>query len=213
MAPLGSIRPRGRRSQYGWPPDTRRRWPGAIDGSHHVELDGWLRHWAGRMTLGLGNLLAVFRHLNLPGRSRRNVAHHYDLTDELFDCFVDPWRQYSCAYFHNAEDSLETAQITKLLPALPPNSTCRTGTAFLISAAVGAGWRERLRHAAGISAFAGSHCPNVSLPMQDWPRTRPTKRIHLISSFLITVTRRAALTVSCRSACWNMSGHETMSPI
>jgi len=76
--------------------------------------DGWSRHWAGRVTLGLGNLLAVFRHLNMPGRSRRNVAHHYDLTDELFDCFLDPWRQYSCAYFHNAEDTLETAQITKL---------------------------------------------------------------------------------------------------
>ena len=76
--------------------------------------DGWSRHWAGRVTLGLGNLLAVFRHLNLPGRSRRNVAHHYDLTDELFDCFLDPWRQYSCAYFHSDEDTLETAQISKL---------------------------------------------------------------------------------------------------
>jgi len=74
----------------------------------------WSRHWAGRITLGLGNLLAVFRHLNRPGRSRRNVAHHYDLTDELFDIFLDPWRQYSCAYFHRAEDTLETAQITKL---------------------------------------------------------------------------------------------------
>jgi cyclopropane-fatty-acyl-phospholipid synthase len=82
--------------------------------------DGWSRHWAGRVTLGLGNLLAVFRHLNMPGRSRRNVAHHYDLTDELFDCFLDPWRQYSCAYFHNAEDTLETAQITNL-PVSPPN--------------------------------------------------------------------------------------------
>jgi cyclopropane-fatty-acyl-phospholipid synthase len=66
------------------------------------------------VTLGLGNLLAVFRHLNLPGRSRRNVAHHYDLTDDLFDCFLDPWRQYSCAYFHSDEDTLETAQISKL---------------------------------------------------------------------------------------------------
>ena len=76
--------------------------------------DSWSRHWVGRITLGVGNLLAAFRHLNLPGRSRRNVAHHYDLTDELFDCFLDPWRQYSCAYFHSAEDSLEMAQITKL---------------------------------------------------------------------------------------------------
>lgn len=79
-----------------------------------TNADSWRRHWAGRLTLGLGNILAVFRHLNLPGRARRNVAHHYDLTDELFDTFLDPWRQYSCAYFHTAEDTLETAQITKL---------------------------------------------------------------------------------------------------
>jgi hypothetical protein len=53
----------------------------------------WAGHWTGRLTLMFGNMLSVFRHLNLPGRSRRNVAHHYDLTDELFETFLDPWRQ------------------------------------------------------------------------------------------------------------------------
>ena len=31
-------------------------------------------------------------------KSRKNVAHHYDLSDELFDLFLDNDRQYSCAY-------------------------------------------------------------------------------------------------------------------
>ena len=54
------------------------------------------------------------RHLNPPGRSRHNVAHHYYLTDELFDTFLDPWRQYSCAYFLSETDTLAQAQVTKL---------------------------------------------------------------------------------------------------
>ena len=74
----------------------------------------WARHWSGRVTLAFAHCMAWLRHLNLPGRSRRNVAHHYDLTDALFASFLDPWRQYSCAYFHHPEDSLEQAQITKL---------------------------------------------------------------------------------------------------
>ena len=74
----------------------------------------WSRHWAGRLTLRFGNCLAWLRHLNPRWRSRRNVAHHYDLTDELFETFLDPRRQYSCAYFHRPDDSLETAQETKL---------------------------------------------------------------------------------------------------
>ena len=74
----------------------------------------WSRHWSGRLTLALGHSMAWLRHLNLPGRSLHNVAHHYDLTDALFASFLDPWRQYSCAYFHSQDDDLDQAQVTKL---------------------------------------------------------------------------------------------------
>ena len=74
----------------------------------------WSCHWSGRITLALGNCMAWLRHLNLPSRSRRNVAHHYDLTYDLFESFLDPWRQYSCAYFHHSEESLDDAQLNKL---------------------------------------------------------------------------------------------------
>lgn len=61
----------------------------------------------------LADLRKRFRR-NLPQRSRKNVAHHYDLDDRLYDLFLDPWRQYSCAYFTDPANSLEQAQEDKL---------------------------------------------------------------------------------------------------
>ena len=46
-------------------------------------------------------------------RSKRNVAHHYDLGDDLYDLFLDSDRQYSCAYFTSPENDLEQAQWDK----------------------------------------------------------------------------------------------------
>ncbi len=46
-------------------------------------------------------------------RSKRNVAHHYDLGDELYETFLDSDRQYSCAYFTDPENDLEQAQWEK----------------------------------------------------------------------------------------------------
>jgi len=47
------------------------------------------------------------------GRSRANVAHHYDLSDELYELFLDSDRQYSCAYFRTGTETLEQAQLEK----------------------------------------------------------------------------------------------------
>jgi len=46
-------------------------------------------------------------------RSRRNVAHHYDLSGRLYDLFLDKDRQYSCAYFTNNNKTLDEAQHDK----------------------------------------------------------------------------------------------------
>ena len=43
-----------------------------------------------------------------------NAAHHYDISDDLYDLFLDSKRQYSCAYFNNENDTLETAQNNKI---------------------------------------------------------------------------------------------------
>ena len=46
-------------------------------------------------------------------RARRNVAHHYDLSAELYDLFLDADRQYSCAYFRDPDMDLDAAQEAK----------------------------------------------------------------------------------------------------
>jgi len=51
--------------------------------------------------------------INPAGRSQRNVAHHYDLDDRLYDLFLDADKQYSCAYFTDPTNSLEQAQDDK----------------------------------------------------------------------------------------------------
>ena len=51
---------------------------------------------------------------NFIKKSKMNVAHHYDLSDDLYDLFLDSKRQYSCAYFKNINDNLETAQNNKI---------------------------------------------------------------------------------------------------
>ncbi|MBY0512187.1 MAG: cyclopropane-fatty-acyl-phospholipid synthase family protein [Rhodospirillaceae bacterium] len=45
--------------------------------------------------------------------ARRNVAHHYDLSDTLYDLFLCADRQYSCAYYKSMDDTLEEAQDQK----------------------------------------------------------------------------------------------------
>lgn len=50
---------------------------------------------------------------NSPRRAQRNVAHHYDLDEGLYQLFLDADRQYSCAYFESADQSLDDAQLAK----------------------------------------------------------------------------------------------------
>ncbi|MEM8790022.1 MAG: cyclopropane-fatty-acyl-phospholipid synthase family protein [Pseudomonadota bacterium] len=49
---------------------------------------------------------------NAIARSRRNVAHHYDLGNDFYRLWLDRDMQYSCGYFDETED-LETAQTLK----------------------------------------------------------------------------------------------------
>ena len=45
--------------------------------------------------------------------SKRNIAFHYDLGNELFHNFLDPTLSYSCAIFDTEEATLEEASIAK----------------------------------------------------------------------------------------------------
>ena len=55
-----------------------------------------------------------FTNFNFIKKSKMNIARHYDISDDLYDLFLDSKRQYSCAYFKNENDSLETAQNNKI---------------------------------------------------------------------------------------------------
>ena len=55
-----------------------------------------------------------FTKFNFVKKSKLNVSHHYDISEKLYDIFLDKNRQYSCAYFKNEDDSLEEAQKNKM---------------------------------------------------------------------------------------------------
>ena len=46
--------------------------------------------------------------------SRKNIHAHYDLSNDLFETFLDPTMTYSSALYESEEDTLEQAQIRKL---------------------------------------------------------------------------------------------------
>ncbi|MGH6665253.1 MAG: class I SAM-dependent methyltransferase, partial [Pseudolabrys sp.] len=72
------------------------------------ELPQWARpQWLWRY---LSRRLAQF---NPRKRSRRNVAHHYDLDGRLYSLFLDADRQYSCGYFESPGQPLDDAQLAK----------------------------------------------------------------------------------------------------
>ena len=65
----------------------------------------------------MNRLRGSYRYLtnfNFIKKSKMNVSHHYDIKDSLYDLFLDPKRQYSCAYFKDENDSLEVAQNNKI---------------------------------------------------------------------------------------------------
>jgi cyclopropane-fatty-acyl-phospholipid synthase len=66
-----------------------------------------------RLSNLMGRVIRRAHQYNPIPRARRNVAHHYDLSDELYELFLDRDRQYSCAYFRSPADDIDTAQQQK----------------------------------------------------------------------------------------------------
>jgi cyclopropane-fatty-acyl-phospholipid synthase len=67
-----------------------------------AKLQWWLRYLARHM-----------RQFNPRDRAKNNVTHHYDLDDRLYSLFLDSDKQYSCAYFEQADMTLDDAQLAK----------------------------------------------------------------------------------------------------
>jgi cyclopropane-fatty-acyl-phospholipid synthase len=52
--------------------------------------------------------------LNTIESSKDNISHHYDIGNDLYKIMLDKRMQYTCAYFHKENMSLEEAQLAKM---------------------------------------------------------------------------------------------------
>jgi cyclopropane-fatty-acyl-phospholipid synthase len=99
----------------------------------------------GSVSHGRDHARAQFKSwLNRKRGNRRNIAHHYDVSNAFYRMWLDQRMVYSCAYFRQDADSLDAAQVQKL------DHICRKlrlepGQEFLD---IGCGWGALLFHAA-----------------------------------------------------------------
>jgi cyclopropane-fatty-acyl-phospholipid synthase len=110
----------------------------------------------------------VFRRLqqfNLRSRSRHNVAHHYDLDGRLYSLFLDSDQQYSCAYFENANMSLDDAQLAKRRH-LTAKLLVKPGSSVLD---IGCGWGGLALYLAEI---AGARVTGITLSREQHARAQ-----------------------------------------
>lgn len=102
-----------------------------------LNYDALEDHWVVRLgdwALRQGRRLKQY---NPIGKAQKNVAHHYDLSGRLYDLFLDPDRQYSCAYFQTSDADLESAQLAKKRHLAAKLKLSRPG---LRSLDIGSGW-------------------------------------------------------------------------
>jgi cyclopropane-fatty-acyl-phospholipid synthase len=79
-----------------------------------------------------------------PGRDRRAISHHYDLSNDLYALILDPSMAYSCGWFADDATTLEEAQVAKL-DLVGTKLALEPGMRMLD---VGCGWGSLSLHAA-----------------------------------------------------------------
>jgi len=102
---------------------------------------------------------------NRPGRARRNIVAHYDLSNELYAAFLDETMTYSCARFVDGEQTLEDAQRDKLRD-IARKARLAPGLRVL---EIGCGWGAFSRIAA---VEFGCHVTAVTLSEQQHAHVR-----------------------------------------
>ncbi len=102
---------------------------------------------------------------NLRSRSRRNVAHHYDLDGRLYSLFLDADQQYSCGYFETDDQSLDDAQLAKKRH-LAAKLLVNPGANVLD---IGCGWGGLALYLAEV---AGAHATGITLSKEQHARAQ-----------------------------------------
>lgn len=118
----------------------------------------------------LGRQARPLQHYNPIRRARHNVAHHYDLSGELYDLFLDSDLQYSCAYFQTLDDSLEDAQLQKKRHVAAKLLLNRPGLTVLD---IGSGWGGMGLYLAQI---AGCRVDGITLSVEQRSRSQERAR-------------------------------------
>jgi cyclopropane-fatty-acyl-phospholipid synthase len=111
--------------------------------------------------LGIGNqLLHLLRHNN-ESNSRKNIAYHYDLSNDLFKLFLDESMTYSSAYFKDWSISLREAQAAKY-ENLCRKLALKEGDRVL---EIGCGWGGFAQYAA---TNYGCHITGVTISQEQY---------------------------------------------
>lgn len=111
---------------------------------------------------------------NTLSAARRQVAHHYDLSDAFYACFLDSERQYTCAYFVRDDQTLEQAQIAKM-DHIAAKLCLRPGMRVLD---IGCGWGGL---AMRLARMHGVHVTGVTLSEGQLAYARQQVRDHGLS--------------------------------
>jgi cyclopropane-fatty-acyl-phospholipid synthase len=126
----------------------------------HIAPPRWALPWqVGRY------LFRRLQQFNPRSRSRRNVAHHYDLDGRLYTLFLDADQQYSCAYFEGPDQSLDDAQLAKRRH-LAAKLKVEAGAKVLD---VGCGWGGLALYLAEI---AGARVTGITLSQEQYARAQ-----------------------------------------
>ncbi len=123
-------------------------------------------HPAMQVVSRVRRLRRAWSQFNPAPRSRRNVAHHYDLNGRLYSLFLDRDRQYSCAYFAQGDESLDEAQEAKKHHIAAKLKLDRPGLRVLD---IGCGWGGM---ALTLARDYGAHVTGITLSTEQLEAAR-----------------------------------------
>ena len=169
----------------------RRQTAGRTRGPHGGELNKGKKKWK-----------ALFRR-NPAKASRRNVAHHYDIGNDLYRLFLDKDLQYSCAYLRTPRTSLDQAQSDKKAH-IAAKLYLKPGQRVLD---IGSGWGGTALYLQSVAGRRRARRHPVGRAIEGRPaagrgsgRVRPGQ----VRADRLSLRSTAGSTGSCRSACSSM---------